>query len=1085
MSERMQGEGGGTGQTLREVLEELYGQSTRNSGSTSLEIRMSEDVPRTLQETSDRTRQERILRPAQEASEEARQQELEGTKPTDGRLPGRYWQKTKITGIDPMDMPGVATRIAQVRDRVLAPRVHGIDPRPVKVQWPFQYWQKTRIIGKNSLNVSWVGEATWTTQEDQLLAPTAQDSRDVMSYRDLSEGAAVYGSSSVSDQRNEMYDEASHRLEEVRASLGLRTSTDTFGDLQREYEEARAQGKMKQRRIRTPSHGQGYEVMALGETRQRKLRGERRRESNVSGASGGERPEREDARGKTERGSIIGCMRLQSDDGVRGEDQADWISETGITRQGRIRGPRERHSNEAGEDDQPQRRQVRTPEGEEVVESRGREELSAVLDSLEEEFQQKERLSESMGWCEPIPHHRKVSTVQRFYSAFHDPKTLPVYTCMICYHKLASTELKDADWEAGVATFAELRHVSQFRYRKCFPLSEKVLACGECVKAWGKGALSPAGHLHSRLGCEHRFPQELEGLTPVEEKLIALNSCYGFITKYSLSEGQRLRTTYPKHVKGHITVFPNNVEEMATHVLPHPLLKVMDDIHVSWQGAEKPAPKDLSVLLPVQRSVVERALLWLKMNNPLYAKVGIDVGEMGSWGTPPHGVPSQVYDRLRRNEPSVWEKTRTAHLVPPTERGQEEGEQVDVHEILAGLSEGYDVEMCEAGSGPDGGDGGHGEDGNAPVQEVSDDPSTARPKNVWPGSAEVEHGGASEPYILVSRGETFADSHDVRFFAKTFPTLFPVGDGGPRQAEESLADLAQVVDGEASIQAESAACSIVSSRNLGLGTWAREVLQRHGGRFARHVFSFLVFNMLMRMRNHRVSMMSVKRRSFNEVKRIVDSLGLQRLEVARGQLMASGKTTDADVMDLLRSLSLYGYRQPMSRELRLSMRRKIKSLIVRHGTPAIWFTLNPNDITNPVKLRLAAYRTRESGEAEEFLTNLDMTYKRARLAISDPLSSALFFHREISMFFKYYVNVGGDSVLGRVSEYFGAVETNERGSLHMHRLLWLHGNLGLSTIFERVGEGEEQAYRDRVIEYIDSVFTEVRSSAICHLSMQI
>ncbi|PVH91108.1 hypothetical protein DM02DRAFT_369837 [Periconia macrospinosa] len=209
-----------------------------------------------------------------------------------------------------------------------------------------------------------------------------------------------------------------------------------------------------------------------------------------------------------------------------------------------------------------------------------------------------------MGWCEPIPHHRKVSTVQRFYSAFHDPKTLPVYTCMICYRKFALTELKDADWEAGVATFAELRHASQFRCRKCFPPSEKVLACGECAKAWGKGALSPMGHLHSRLGCEHMFPQELERLTPVEEKLIALNSCYGFITKYSLSEGERLRTTYPKHVKGHITVFPNNVEEVATHVLPHPLLKVMDDIHVSWQGAEKPAPKDLSVLLSVRRSVV-------------------------------------------------------------------------------------------------------------------------------------------------------------------------------------------------------------------------------------------------------------------------------------------------------------------------------------------------------------------------------------------------------------------------------------------------------------------------------------------------
>jgi hypothetical protein len=86
---------------------------------------------------------------------------------------------------------------------------------------------------------------------------------------------------------------------------------------------------------------------------------------------------------------------------------------------------------------------------------------------------------------------------------------------------------------------------------------------------------------------------------------------------------------------------------------------------------------------------------------------------------------------------------------------------------------------------------------------------------MWTGLAEVRHGQASEPYILVSRGEEFADSFDVRFFAKTFPTLFPVGNGGPRQAEESITDLAEGVE---------AVRSLMSSRNMSLETWARLVL---------------------------------------------------------------------------------------------------------------------------------------------------------------------------------------------------------------------------------------------------------------------
>lgn len=175
---------------------------------------------------------------------------------------------------------------------------------------------------------------------------------------------------------------------------------------------------------------------------------------------------------------------------------------------------------------------------------------------------------------------------------------------------------------------------------------------------------------------------------------------------------------------------------------------------------------------------------------------------------------------------------------------------------------------------------------------------------------------------------------------------------------------------------EAAAQDLVSSRNMSLRTWADIMLRRHGGRFAtHHIFAFLVFNISVRSKNRRVSMLSVKRQNFRKIERIVGSLSADRLAAARTELENSGRTTDEGVKELLRSLSLYGFRQPMSRENRLSMRRKIQSLVLRHGIPAIWFTLNPNDITNPVKLRLAAYRTREPDTAEAFLKSLDKSYR--------------------------------------------------------------------------------------------------------------
>ncbi|KAM4066757.1 PIF1-like helicase [Hirsutella rhossiliensis] len=533
----------------------------------------------------------------------------------------------------------------------------------------------------------------------------------------------------------------------------------------------------------------------------------------------------------------------------------------------------------------------------------------------------------------------------------------------------------------------------------------------------------------------------------------------------------------------------------------------MDEIHVSWQGAEKPAPCDLSGLLSVRRQVVERALIWLKKNNPHYADIEIDRAEMDSWGTPSHGVPRVVYDRMERNEPSAWEKTRTAQVVPPAERAMDDDSPAEIEGVLAQLLQGQDVldrGVENPRSGADGTDDAEPDDRAKTINEITssgmfalDGPpevsdaeklrfacnavggdgaeNDRKGPRAWIRSAEAGQEGTDvrEPYIHVCRGDEFADSLDASFFAKTFPTLLPFGFGGPRLAEEVILGPEGRSIGGTAAGEETAARDLLSSRNISLRTWAGIVLRRHGGRFATHtIFSFLVFNMDVRSKNRRVSMLSATRKNFAEVERIVRSLTADRLAAARAELETSGKTTDDGVKELLRCLSLYGYRQPMSRELRLSMRRKIQSLILCRGVPAIWFTLNPNDITNPVKLRLAAYRTRDPAAAEAFLQGLDKAFKRARLAISDPLSSAEFFHREMTLFFEHYVRVGEESVFGRISHYYGAVETNERGALHVHGLLWLQGNVHLSSMLADIDGEDQAAYRERIVRYVDSVFSE-------------
>ncbi|KAK4089235.1 hypothetical protein Purlil1_6224 [Purpureocillium lilacinum] len=580
------------------------------------------------------------------------------------------------------------------------------------------------------------------------------------------------------------------------------------------------------------------------------------------------------------------------------------------------------------------RRATRVPRREEMQ----AEDLASILQYLEKEFAMKERLSSEQTWCEPIPHERKVSTAERFYKAFHDASTMPIWTCMLCYRKCAKDELKELAYEEWQRWAVD----GPVSCRSCFPEGENFPACSECMRCVARGSLSPAVQLHGRLGCEHTFPEELKGLTPIEEKLIAPNASYGFVTRYSIPDGRKQTLKYPRHIKGHITVSPNNVQELAANVLPHPLVRVMDDIHVSWQGAEKPAPSDLSGLLSVRPRVVERALVWLKQHNPHYAGIEIDLAEIESWGSPPHGVPSLVYNRMERNEPSAWEKTRTAQVVPPTERGMDDEGFVDIEDLLTLLNEGqvtstgYAREPESTLPGAACGEQIVEPDPSMdPINEVTssgmfplDGPpdvadveklrfachavrrdathgGRAGPRT-WVGTNEAGEGaGEVEPYIRVARGEEFADSFDASFFAKTFPTLLPFGVGGPRLAEEAALEAATARAGHAMTDADGTARGLLSSRNLSLRQWAGIVLRRHGGRFAtHHIFAFLVFNMGVRSRNRRVSMLSVTRKGFRKVERIVRSLTAERLAAAKAELESSGKTNDDGIKELLKSISM-------------------------------------------------------------------------------------------------------------------------------------------------------------------------------------
>jgi hypothetical protein len=102
--------------------------------------------------------------------------------------------------------------------------------------------------------------------------------------------------------------------------------------------------------------------------------------------------------------------------------------------------------------------------------------------------------------------------------------------------------------------------------------------------------------------------------------------------------------------------------------------------------------------------------------------------------------------------------------------------------------------------------------------------------------------------------------------------------------------------------------------------------------------------------------------------------------------------------------------------------------------PAFWLTINPSDLQNPLILMLTG---------APYSTNIATSAVRKIIATSDPMAVAQFFHTTCKAILDGLLDSkpGETRILSDISNYFGVIESNGRGMLHLHALVWAQGNL--------------------------------------------
>ena len=187
------------------------------------------------------------------------------------------------------------------------------------------------------------------------------------------------------------------------------------------------------------------------------------------------------------------------------------------------------------------------------------------------------------------------------------------------------------------------------------------------------------------IGCCHRYPEELCDLSPMEERLIALAQPYGWVTKIEISEQKKTNGDYRKLKKGHITIFPNNLESLVSNVLPAPIIQHKESLHVCFIGPRQPLPQDLSFLLRVRPARIRKALLWLKEHNPLYRQIEISSQNLEQYADAVDEIPRALLDDMEQYVPNAQDVIQTGHYVPSAERGEPHSQEISIGDIMDSL----------------------------------------------------------------------------------------------------------------------------------------------------------------------------------------------------------------------------------------------------------------------------------------------------------------------------------------------------------------------------------------------------------------
>jgi len=241
-----------------------------------------------------------------------------------------------------------------------------------------------------------------------------------------------------------------------------------------------------------------------------------------------------------------------------------------------------------------------------------------------------------------------------------------------------------------------------------------------------------------------------------------------------------------------------------------------------------------------------------------------------------------------------------------------------------------------------------------------------------------------------------------------------------------------------------------------------------------HSFAFLAFNIMQPRQVLWQSSAKVKRASFQQTAENFADICPEDIEtVTNCYACRDNKTayTDSEccILQLMKEVKLVNQHVPGSNAARLAMRNEIHALMLSHGLPSFFITINPADVYNLLVKFLAG----EDIDLDNLLlTDILDYWDQSLLVAKNPVVVAKIFNLYITAFIKSILGYDPDcktiksGVLGVVKAHYGCVEAQGRGSLHCHMLVWIEGSLDPNKLKENLTKEPGGAFEKRLAAYL-------------------